>query len=61
MISSEVFEAMPEKAKARVYERLHEVLTNDDSNDKYRWLAAADRRAILESSRDEIKPAQLFV
>jgi hypothetical protein len=52
MIYSEIFDAMPEKARTRVYQRLHEVLTNNDANDKFRWLSAADRRAILEVLRD---------
>jgi hypothetical protein len=52
MIYSEIFDAMPEKARARVYQRIYDVLTNDGSNDKFRWLTAADRRAILEILRE---------
>lgn len=52
MIYSEVFDAMPEKARARIYRRLYDVLTGNDTNDKFRRLTAADRRAILEILRD---------
>jgi hypothetical protein len=52
MIYSEIFDALPEKARGPVYQRLFDVLTNKDANDKFHWLTRADRRAILEILRD---------
>jgi hypothetical protein len=52
MIYSEIFDAMPEKAREPVYRRLYEVLTSKDTNDKFRRLTAADRREILDILRE---------
>ncbi|MGE3276119.1 MAG: hypothetical protein AB7O67_13475 [Vicinamibacterales bacterium] len=51
MIYSPQFDALPEAAKARVYRRLHDVLTGGDRGSRYAHLTPADRRAILEIVR----------
>jgi hypothetical protein len=48
MVYSEVFDAMPAAARARVYRRLYDVLSGTDQDPKFSHLMAEDRRAILE-------------
>jgi hypothetical protein len=48
MIYTELFDAMPESARARVYQRLYDVLTGKDTSGKFAKLSEADRRAIFE-------------
>jgi hypothetical protein len=60
MIYSAAFDAMPEQVRARVYQRLYDILTNKDTSKSVgdlslENLTAADRRAILEIVR-ETKP-----
>jgi hypothetical protein len=52
MIYSESFDELPEIAKARVFERLYDVLTGKDRSETYSKLSAGDRRAIFEIVRD---------
>jgi hypothetical protein len=52
MIYSEIFNAMPEQVRTRVYQRLQEVLSGKDQNPKFAHLSAADRQAILEILQD---------
>ena len=52
MVYSEAFDAMPEVARERVYQRIYDVLTGKDINPKFARLSAGDRRAILEILRD---------
>jgi hypothetical protein len=60
MIYSAAFDAMPDSVRARVYQRLYDILTNKDTSKSVADLSlenltAADRRAILEIVR-ETKP-----
>jgi hypothetical protein len=55
MIYSDVFDAMPEAVKARVYQRLYEVLSGKDQSPAFAKRTPADRKAILEILR-ETKP-----
>jgi hypothetical protein len=55
MIYDAAFDALPDLAKARVYQRLLDILTGKDRGEAYARLSAADRRAILEILR-ETKP-----
>jgi hypothetical protein len=48
MIYTELFDAMPESARARVYQRLYHVLTGKDTSGKFAKLSESDRRAIFE-------------
>jgi len=52
LIYSAPFNAMPEAAKAAVYARLWQVLSGEETGDRYDRLTAADRRAILEILRE---------
>ncbi len=52
MIYSEAFDGMPESVRARVYQRLYEILTGKDRSPKFERLSDASRRAILEILRD---------
>jgi hypothetical protein len=52
MVYSDAFDAMPDAVKARVYQRLYEVLSGKDENPKFARLTPTDRRAILEILRD---------
>jgi hypothetical protein len=54
MIYSEIFNAMPEQVRTRVYQRLQEVLSGKDQNPKFAHLSAADRQAILEILQDTL-------
>jgi hypothetical protein len=52
MIYDEAFDALPDMAKERAYQRLLEILTGKDRGEAYARLSAADRRAILEILRE---------
>jgi hypothetical protein len=52
MIFSAAFDGMPDVVRARVYQRLYDVLTGKDQTEKYARLTPDDRRAILEIVRD---------
>jgi hypothetical protein len=52
MVYSEAFDRMPDIARERVYQRLHDVLTGKEVNPKFARLSAEDRRAVLEILRD---------
>jgi hypothetical protein len=55
MIYDAAFDALPDMAKDRVYQRLLDILTGKERGEAYARLSAADRRAILEILR-ETKP-----
>lgn len=48
LIYSESFDSLPDVMRARVYHRLREVLTGQDSSPDFAHLSPADRRAVLE-------------
>jgi hypothetical protein len=48
MIYSAAFDAIPDSAKAQVYKRLYEILTNRDTTSAFARVSAVDRKAILE-------------
>jgi hypothetical protein len=52
IVYTELFDEMPDEAKAAVYRRLWEVLSGQDKDARYKRLTAADRRAIVEILRD---------
>lgn len=52
MVYSAAFDAMPEFARARVYRRLHDILSSKDSAPEYAHLSGDDRRAIREILSD---------
>jgi hypothetical protein len=52
MIYTEAFAAMPDAVRARVYQRLNEVLLGQDQSPKFRHLSVIDRRAISEILHD---------
>jgi hypothetical protein len=52
MIYSEAFDAIPDSARAKVYQRLYEVLSGKDQSPKFTRLTTSDRAAILEILRD---------
>ena len=51
LIYSPAFEALPPAAKATIYQRLWEVLSDGDQNPRYARLSFVDRRAIIEILR----------
>jgi hypothetical protein len=55
MIYSEAFNALPEPAKALVYQQLWQVLSGRDKDPRFSRLSAADRQAIVEILRDTKK------
>jgi hypothetical protein len=55
MIYDAAFDALPDMAKDRVYQRLLDILTGKERGEAYARLSAADRRAILEILQ-ETKP-----
>jgi len=55
LIYSEPFDGMPAAAKAAVYERMWEVLTGQETSDRYDTLSDADRTAIIEILRETKK------
>lgn len=48
LIYSEPFDGMPAKAKTAVYQRMWEILSGQERDQRYAVLTPADRRAILE-------------
>ena len=48
MIYSEVFDGLPARLQERVYRRLHDVLTGEDTRPRFAGLSASDRRSALE-------------
>ena len=52
MIYSEAFDALPERARAAVYDRLWVVLSGQTTDKAYQRLSAADRQAIIEILRE---------
>jgi hypothetical protein len=48
LIYSKAFDALPEPAKARIYQRLWDVLSGQDTSAKFAHLSPEDRRAIRE-------------
>ena len=52
MIYSRSFDGLPDHVRARLYRRLHAVLTGADRSGKFTHLSSDDRRAILEIVRD---------
>lgn len=48
LIYSEAFDAMPDEAKDRVYNRLWEILTSRDQSSRFAGLSQPERQAILE-------------
>jgi hypothetical protein len=52
LIYSAAFDELPQPAKTRVYQRLWEVLTGQDTSEDFQHLTPADRQAILEILRD---------
>jgi hypothetical protein len=52
LIYSEAFEALPERMKAHLYERLWDILSGRDKNPEFAKLTTSDRRAIIEILRD---------
>jgi hypothetical protein len=55
MIYSEAFNALPDPAKALVYEQLWQVLSGRDKDPRFSRLSTADRQAIVEILRDTKK------
>ena len=55
LIYSEAFDALPQPAKDRIYQRLWEILTGKNDSKTYARLSETDRRSILEILR-ETKP-----
>jgi hypothetical protein len=55
MIYSEAFDALPDPAKALVYDQLWQVLSGRDKDPRFSRLSAADRQAIVEILRDTKK------
>jgi hypothetical protein len=52
MMYSEAFDNMPAWVRERVYKKLYDVLTNQDTSDRYKKLSASDREAVLQIVRD---------
>jgi hypothetical protein len=52
MIYSEAFDALPDEARAAIYERMWQVLSGALAEKKYARMSRADRRAIVEILRD---------
>lgn len=52
MIYSEAFDAMPARLLERVYRRLYDVLSGEDTRDRFAGLSPADRRTTLEIVRE---------
>jgi hypothetical protein len=55
MIYSEAFDNMPAWVRDRVYQKLYDVLTNKDTDERYNRISPADRQAVFEIVR-ETKP-----
>ena len=52
LIYSAQFDGLPDAVRARVYARLHEVLSGKETGTAYARLTAPDRQAVLEILRD---------
>ena len=52
MIYSEAFDNMPAWVRDRVYQKLYDVLTNKDTDERYKKISPADREAVLQIVRD---------
>ena len=52
MIYNEAFDAMPDWARERIYQKLFDVLTGKNTSDRFARISMADRRAVLEIVRD---------
>ena len=52
MIYTPAFEALPELAKDAVYSRLWEVLSGQETDERYARLSPSDRRSVVEILRD---------
>jgi hypothetical protein len=52
MIYSPAFEAMPDLVRERAYQRIYDVLTRKDANEKFASLSDSDRKAVLAILRD---------
>ena len=52
LIYTDAFDALPERAKAAVYRRMWEVLSEEATEDRYALLTLDDRRAVVEILRD---------
>jgi hypothetical protein len=55
MIYSAAFDALPDAARDAVYRRMWQVLSGQESGERYARLTAADRQAVIEILR-ETKP-----
>lgn len=55
LIYSEAFAALPAEIKEKVYDRMFEVLSGEDTTEAYARLNQADRTAILEILRETVK------
>jgi hypothetical protein len=51
MIYSPAFDALPDRAKKAVYDRLWQVLSGSDTAPRYRQLSISDRRSVIEILR----------
>jgi len=51
MIYSAAFDGMPDKVRNRVYQRLYEILTGEDTSKTFAGLSPETRRTILEILR----------
>ena len=52
LIYSEAFDELPRQSKDYVWQRLWDILSGNDSSDKFAHLTAADRQAIIEILRE---------
>lgn len=60
MIYSKAFDALPERVRGRIYERLYEILASRHPSGKYKKLTQEDRRALLEIVADTKAPLPAF-
>jgi hypothetical protein len=54
MVYSAAFAALPDAAKHAVYVRVWDILSGRETGPKYRRLAEADRRAVVDILRETI-------
>jgi hypothetical protein len=52
MIYADAFDALPAEAKEAIYQRMWQVLSGDENDQKYARLSLADRQAIVEILKD---------
>lgn len=52
MIYTEAFDGMPDWARARIYQKLYDVLANKNTSARFASISSADRRNILEIVRE---------